>query len=243
MLFRSERSDILYPDTDYFAQQFESTAAEILEYTDLRRKFETNGSYDADKRVDIWQYYDNQEIQGNATDRKKEKALSYRLGDLAEWSRGYATEPLEFVSECYLDNGLQQGLKIYRNGEAVFSEEKAVESLDDLAPELRGRIIEEVEHFYGGSYSVNSGEGWTIMPDKQTLRAISDSGAEEGSGTESQKRSQDRQGQEIIQKVIAGKLFELEKSELEWLLNDMELGFVTSSFESDYVCEIGRAHV
>ena len=233
----NERSDILYPDTDYFAQQFESTAAEILEYTDLRRKFETNGSYDADKRVDIWQYYDNQEIQGNATDRKKEKALSYRLGDLAEWSRGYATEPLEFVSECYLDNGLQQGLKIYRNGEAVFSEEKAVESLDDLAPELRGRIIEEVEHFYGGSYSVNSGEGWTIMPDKQTLRAISDSGAEEGSGTGLQKRSQDRQGQEIIQKVIAGKLFELEKSELEWLLNDMELGFVTSSFESDYVCE------
>ena len=160
----SEKRDIPYEDTSYFTNQFETMSIDLLEFIDLRRKFETNGSYNADKEVDIWQYYDNQEVTGDVKKRKNLGKLAYRLGDLAEWSRYYNTQPLEFTSECYLDHGIQQNLKIFRDGESVFSEEKAIHSLEDLSPSLRDRIIEEVEHYYGGSYSTSEGsDDWAAQ--------------------------------------------------------------------------------
>ena len=163
-----EKSDIAYADTDYFADQFKSAAMEILEFIDLRRKFETDGVYDADKEVDIWQYYENQEIPENTEKRKKKNTLTYRLGDLADWSRGYFLEPMEFVSECYLDNGIKQRLEIYRAGESVYSEEKEIHCLEDFEPGLKEKIIREVEHYYGGSYSVSAAvDGWAVVSNTQ----------------------------------------------------------------------------
>lgn len=248
-----EKRDIAYADTDYFADQFKSKAIEILEFIDLRRKFETNGVYDADKEVDIWQYYENQEIRNDFGKNKKSDALTYRLGDLAEWSRGYILESMEIESECYLDNGIQQKLQIYRAGESVFSEEKAVHSLEELEPVLRERIVQEVEHYYGGSYSASvGGDEWAVVSNKepQDVAVASteisekpqdmDEADSEDSGEPQEQESEDGQeaeGSEIIDKVIEGKLFDLNEDELEWLLNDMDMSYNSSMFACNYVDE------
>lgn len=242
----SEKRDIPYEDTSYFTNQFERMSTDLLEFIDLRRKFETNGSYDADKEVDIWQYYDNQEITGDAKKKKNLDKLAYRLGDLAEWSRNYSTQPLEFTSECYLDNGIQQNLTIYRDGESVFSEEKAIHSLEELSPSLRDRIIEEVEHCYGGSYSSSEGSAdWAAMPnvDQQntmTVSSVSAQALENETADSAQKDSEedsDVQGEKIIQKVLDGELYDLQEDELEWLLNDMDMGYSITSYSYNYIEE------
>ncbi len=226
-----EQSNISYADTDYFAEQFKGTAIDILEFTDLRRKFETDGVYDADKEVDIWQYYENQEISGDENKRKKSDVLTYRLSDLAEWSRGYYLEPMEFESECYLDDGIQQKLQIYRAGESVYSEEKAVHCLEDLEPGLRERVIQEVEHYYGGSYSASVGtDEWAIVSNKEPQ--------DETASERTSEEPLDGEVQDgIIDKVIAGKLFDLNEDELEWLLSDMDMSYNSSTVACNYVNE------
>lgn len=101
-----EKRNTSYHDTDYFTKQFENTAMDILDFVDLRRKFETNGLYDAEKKVDIWQYYQNQDVSGHTAQKTESDVLTYRLGDLAEWSGSYSSQQLEIMAECYVDNGL-----------------------------------------------------------------------------------------------------------------------------------------
>ncbi len=234
-----EKSDIAYADTDYFADQFMSTAIEILEFIDLRRKFETDGIYDADKEVDIWQYYENQEIREATGKTKKKDALTYRLSDLAEWLREYYSESMEFMSECYLDNGIQQKLEIYRAGESVYSEEKAIHRLEDLEPGLRERVVQEVEHYYGGSYSTSAAvDEWAVVSNKepQDVAVVSSEASEEPLDEEGSD-AQATEGSDIIDKVIEGKLFDLSEDELLWLLNDMDMSYSSSEFACNYVRE------
>lgn len=259
-----EQRNISYEDTDYFANQFKSTAVDVLEFTELRRKFETGGVYDADKEVDVWQYYENQEIGGGEREKKKPNILTYRLSDLVEWSRGYYLEPMEFESECYLDDGIQQKLQIYRAGESVYSEEKAVHSLEDLEPGLREKVVQEVEYYYGGSYSTSAGtDEWVVVSnaepqdmtassaaseEPQDMAASSDvseelqdmaasSAVSEEPQDEESQSGQEIDGSEIIDKVIGGKLFDLSEAELTWLLNDMNLSYSSSTFACNYVSE------
>lgn len=241
----SEKSDIPYEDTDYFVNQFERMSTDLLEFIDLRRKFETNGSYNVDKEVDIWQYYDTQEITGEVKKKKNLGKLAYRLGDLAEWSRFYSTQPLEIQSECYIDQGIQQSLKIFRDGESVFSEEKAIHCLDDLSINLRDRIIGEVEHYYGGSYSSSAdSDGWANLQnssqqDFTTTSSISKEASEleEASVEEEREQEKDTQGEQIIQKVLAGKLYDLREEELIWLLSDMDMEYSMASYTCNYIEE------
>ncbi len=234
-----EKSDISYEDTDYFAEQFKGTAIEILEFIDLRRKFETDGVYDADKEVDVWQYYENQEIRDNTGKRKKKDILAYRLSDLAEWSRGYFLEPMEIVSECYVENGIQQKLEIYRAGESVYSEEKAIHCLEDLAPGLRENVVQEVEHYYGGSYSASASvDEWAVVSNKEAQDvAVASSEVSEELPDEGSQDGQAAEGSDIIDKVIEGKLFDLSEDELAWLLNDMDMSYSSNERTCNYVSE------
>ena len=152
-----ERRGTPYESSNYFTNQLKEAAQEILEFCELRRDFETNQVFDPNKPVDIWQYYERQEI--SQVKKNKKNAVIYNLGDLAEWSRAYTTSVYEFVSEYEVDNGISQRRIIYKNGENVFSEEKSISGFMDMAPELRDRIIENVEYYYGGSYSTTGDMG------------------------------------------------------------------------------------
>lgn len=259
-----EKRNISYEDTDYFTNQFENAATDILDFVDLRRKFETDGNYDADKKVDIWRYYQNPDAMENMAKRKKSNMLTYRLGDLAEWSKGFSVQQLEVVAECYLDDGLHQKVNIYRDEESVFSQDEPLDSLKDLMPQLREEIVREIEHNYGGSYSVSStGDSWAIVrsADEEDVTGAEPHGEEPytdnsaletyvpGSGVKyendlaadsTQIEDEDRldeKGQDIVRKVISGRLYDLDVEELEWLLKDMDMGYYANTSTCECVME------
>ena len=79
----NEKLVIPFESSSYFSNQFKETTTELLEFVNLRRKFETEGVYDPDKLVDIWQYYERQEIPDELEKKGKRDAVIYKLGDLA----------------------------------------------------------------------------------------------------------------------------------------------------------------
>ncbi len=214
----SEKKDTPFESSSYFTDQFGRTVRELLEFVELRKKFETNGSYDPRKNVDIFQYYDRKEIAGRAGAGQKKNAVIYRLGDLAEWSRTYTTSYYEFMYEYEVDDAIQQRLTIFKNGENVYCEEKPVTTLKDMLPELRDKVIEEVEHYYGGAYSTSreiTGQNISYTNDGSSEAVSSETVLEDA--------SEDLENhQEVIQKVIQGQLYELTGEELKWLLTSMD---------------------
>ncbi len=151
--------DKSFESSGYFSAKFQEAADEILNFIDLRKKFETDGSYDSEKEIDIWGYRHNQEVAAGSAGGRDEAPIIYTLGNLSEWSRSYSKANYEFVSSLSLDHGIQQKRDIYRNGNSVLSEEKSISSLDEMTAELQEIIVENVEHYYGGSYSI-SGKNW-----------------------------------------------------------------------------------
>ena len=230
----NQKMDTPFESSSFFTDQFEAVTQEVLQFSKLRRKFETGQTYDPDKEVDIWRYYERQELSGW---KKTEKnAFLYRLGDLAEWSRGYSTSFYEFVAEYEVGNGIQQRQSIYRNGENVYSEEKPVLTMKDMAPQLRENVIEKVEYYYGGSYSA-SGDAVSaqIAYDEQvSLESdISSASIETVIGDAS-----DEGLQTVIQKVVKGQLYELDAKELELLLTSMDdMAYVSRSSAYDFIDE------
>lgn len=229
-----------YDETNYFTEQFKNAAEDIMVFTNLRRKFEINGTYNADKEVDIWQYYENQEIPEHVAQAATQESLSYRLGDLIEWSKGYSTQELELISEYSLeDNSIHQRLSILRDGESVFNEEKTIKSLGDFAPELRRQIIEQTEYNYGGSYTTSLDDsGWAIVKNDD-MPANTDENSTDLATSEDEEVSyrvahtEDEQN-DIIDKIMKGHLFELNEKELQWLLEDLDMSYGTAS--SGYEC-------
>lgn len=214
----SDKRNTPFESSSFFTDQFEMTVQELLEFVKLRRKFETDGSYDPEKEVDIWHYYERQEISGNADKKRTKNAEIYKLGDLAEWSRSYTTSSFEFMLEYEVDSGIQQRTTIFKNGESIYGEEKPITSLKEMAPELRDNVIEQVEHYYGGFYSTSEESS-----QEQEVSDLSDSYEDECTTEtviqEIPKDVEDHQG--IIDKVIQGQLYELTETELTWLLTSM----------------------
>ena len=141
-----------FESSRYFASKFQHATEEVFQFIDLRRKFETDGNYDDEKVINIWDYCNSHQVQEAGLGRPGNSYLvSYSLGDLAEWSRSFRTSTMEFVSEYYLDDGIHQSKTVYRNGEILLKEEKQISSLGEMTAELQENIIQHVEHYYGGS--------------------------------------------------------------------------------------------
>lgn len=229
----SDKRNTPFESSSYFTDQFGRTAQELLEFVELRKKFETDGSYDPNKKVDILQYYDRKEISGRPGAKQK-NAVTYTLGDLAEWSRTYTTSFYEFMYEYEVNDDIQQRLTIFKEGESIYSEEKPITSIREMAPELRDRVIEEIEHFYGGSYSAsqeNMGQEVSYTDNSSVDTSSADTVLEEVSNDV-------EKHQELIQKVVQGQLYELTKDELKWLLTDMNsMSYVSMSSVFEFADE------
>ena len=74
----NEKLVIPFESSSYFSNQFKETTTELLEFVNLRRKFETEGVYDPDKLVDIWQYYERQEIPDELEKKGKRDAKTQK---------------------------------------------------------------------------------------------------------------------------------------------------------------------
>ena len=144
-----------FESSSAFFSKFQESEEEILNFIDLRKKFETDGSYDSEKEVGIWDYYASREIPGRMGKSKDGNRLQYYLGDLSEWSRGYQKAEYEFVSEYTIDQRIRLKQNVYKDGVSILSEEKTVSTLEEMTTELQEIIVQNEEHYYGGSYSIS----------------------------------------------------------------------------------------
>lgn len=210
----------------YFSTLFQESTEDIFNFVELRKKFETDESYDAQKQIDIKKYYNSQGKLGEVSDDTitDENRLSrrYYLGELVEWARSYTIAEYEFVSSYYInDDGIYQKQIITKDGSVVFNLEKPIESLGDMGSELQEIIVSDVEYYYGGSYEVSyenvENSQIDVLPEEE----------EEIEGFQ-----QEPQIEEIIQRVISGGLYGLNSEELSLLLQDM--GMSQESYSSIY---------
>ena len=74
-----------YESTAQFENRMKTMSREVLDQLDTKAKFETNGSYNPDKLIDVVRY-DNGSLDQDGTNHS---GIAYRLKDLEQWSRGY----------------------------------------------------------------------------------------------------------------------------------------------------------
>lgn len=232
-----------FESSSYFSSKFQSSVEEILNFIDLRKKFETDGSYDAEKEVAIWSYYNNQEITGRPGKNKDENRLRYYLGDLSEWSRDYQKASYDFASEYTIDQGIHLKQNVYKDGISILSGEKTISSLEEMTTELQEIIVQNVEHYYGGSYSIvgiQEGEGYseaTVSWEQELSEEpaadsaevtseeenISAEDSQETDSAEEDDEAEEEKLEQIIRKVRNGKLYDLDAEELILLLKSMDM--------------------
>ncbi len=231
-----DAKDKSFESSGYFSSKFQETAEEILNFTDLRRKFETDGSYDSEKEIDI-RTYSNSRERTEQTGGKKEKGqnrIRYHLGDLSEWSRGYSKSEFAFRSSYTVDQEILQNRNIYKDGKSVLSEEKTVSSLGEMTRELQDVIIENVEYYYGGAYSMSSA-GTGIPADRMQTEPMEQSLSASSTTAETKASSERSEEMEkIIRKVIEGKLYDLDAEELALLLNSMDMACVRKEVSYEF---------
>lgn len=226
-----------FPTSAYFSSLFQESAEDIFNFVELRKKFETNGNYDAEKKIDIKKYYSSQGRVGDVSEDKltedETQSRRYYLGELVEWARSYSASDYRFTSTFYINNGIYQKQSVSRDGASVFNQEKQIESLGDMSAELQMVIVSRVERSYGGSYNVAYLEGGGEFNSTTQVAEENDLGAAQSTeSADTQAGQQEEQLEEIIQRVIAGELYELNSDELTLLLQD--LGMSKGSYSNEY---------
>lgn len=225
-----------FPTSAYFSSLFQESAEDIFNFVELRKKFETNGNYDAEKKIDIKKYYSSQGRVGDVSEDKltedETQSRRYYLGELVEWARSYTTSDYQFTSTFYINNGIYQKQSVSRDGASVFNQEKQIESLGDMSAELQMVIVSQVERSYGGSYNVAYLESSGVFNSTEVAEEsdLEIEPSQESADTE--EGQQEEPLEEIIQRVIAGELYELNSDELTLLLQD--LGMLKGSYSNEY---------
>ena len=69
-----------YTQTSQFITDVSRMTGSLAEYIKLKENFETDGVYDAEKIIDIYDYANNGLVSGDVVN-----GLAYRLGDLHTW--------------------------------------------------------------------------------------------------------------------------------------------------------------
>lgn len=213
-----------FPTSAYFSALFQESAEDIFNFVELRKKFETEGNYDTEKKIDIQKYYSSQGRAGDISDDKfvegDGQSRYYYLGELVEWARSYTMSEYEFNSSYYIGDGIHQKQTVTREGAPIYNQEKVIATLGDMSVELQEIIVSNVEHYYGGSYQVSG------MKDADSSGSVTvENETEPEEGEESYLA-------DIVQRVIEGGLYELDSNELSMLLQDM--GMEQGSYVSDY---------
>lgn len=234
-----------FESSSYFSSKFQNSAEEILNVINLRKKFETDGSYDTEKEVSIWNYYNNQEITGRSGKGKDESRLRYYLGDLSEWSRDYRMASYDFISEYTIDQGIHLKQNIYRDGVSILSGEKTISSLEEMTAELQEIVVQNVEHYYGGSYSVmgiqeERKSSDTAVSSNQELSEEADTDyAETEADTDyaETEAEEEKTLEKIIRKVRNGKLYDLDGEELILLLKSMDMPDMNIASNYEFIVE------
>lgn len=163
------------------------------------------------------------------------------------------------------DGAIHQAQVVYVNGETVKESDISIQTIKDMDPSLQELLVSDAQYYYGGYYDLEeyqnpniSSAGTVVFFDTQDGAARNtreDAGTasgdtEEVTSEEERVQSQpltetvtaeesptvDVQLQETIQKIIDGKLFELEGAELVGILEDLEMA-EANTVSTGYVLE------
>lgn len=231
-----------FTDSGYYENLFLRSAEEVLEYIEYQERFETDGTYNPEKTVNVMAYR-NQEVLNisNRPPVKEGEQFRYYLVDLENWSKDLVMVEQRVESSLYLtqDGMIHQQQKVYIGGSTVKEADTVVQTVQDMDSALQQMVIANVQYFYGGSYNWdtyltinNTSSGQTIYSDivDFTVNGSSET-VTEGTGDSKRDESADssagaqetEQMNTIIQKVRDGKLFELGQEELTAILIDLGL--------------------
>lgn len=231
-----------FTDSGYYENLFLKSAEEVLEYIEYQERFETDGTYNPEKTVNVMAYR-NQEVlnSSNRPPVKEGEQFRYYLVDLENWSKDLVMVEQRVESSLYLtqDGMIHQQQKVYIGGSTVKEADTVVQTVQDMDSVLQQMVIANVQYFYGGSYNWdtyltinNTSSGQTIYSDIVDFNVNGSSETvTEGTGDSKRDESADslagtleaERMDAIIQKVRDGKLFELGQEELTAILIDLGL--------------------
>lgn len=223
--FRAMRNQSFWSSGNYNAL-FERALKDLLNYQVCRGWFETDGSYNPEKAVNVIAYMDTH--VGNRSQGKlaESEAFRYYLKDLESWSKKYHATVCRVESRLFIDeNGtLLERQRLFVGGSMVQEAEHEIQHLMDLGDSMLELLVTNAKYYYGGDYSLNDYQknvinsvGNNVYSEMIEGQAL-DAAASEGSGEEP--------GAEMdvaVQKVRDGRLFQLSLKELKLILESLEM--------------------
>lgn len=178
-----EKVQSSYESTAQFEDRMKTMSREVLDQLETKARFETNGTYDPDKLIDVVRYVDSRKDQ----DGINHSGIAYRLKDLEQWGRVYRNaldqeeSREQFVHDyvttvivCLKEDGsyhyyygdefrnkmLAGELRFASNGEFVSREEKMKAILEDTSSTAGfGEVIDQNEKIlYTDCWNLGLGE-------------------------------------------------------------------------------------
>lgn len=228
MLNRKDLNNHTFTESKYYDKLFGEAVEEVLRYVKFQEQFETDGTYNPEKTVNILAFCkERAEGPGTWLPMSGNDMLYYYLVDLENWSREYVNQELLIHNQLYVgaDQLLHQSQEVLIDGETVRQADITVETVGDMDPSLQEMIVRNAQYYYGGYYNLEehlskSATSSTVVfgeVQEQTdteQAAVSDASADSAAQVPME---------EIVQKVIDGRLFELKGTELSAILYDLGL--------------------
>ncbi len=142
----------------YYNTLFARTMRELMEYQIYKGQFETAGSYNASKAVNVIAYMDTHTGSHNRGSLAEQEKFRYYLVDLEDWSRIYDQVVCQVEEQLYTtaDGALHQKQVLYSGDRTVKESEIQIESLADMDFSLLQMIVSNAEYYYGGNYNLEN---------------------------------------------------------------------------------------
>lgn len=204
----------------YYNTLFARTLGELMDYQVYRGQFETDGSYNNSKAVNVIAYMDTHTGSHNRGTLAEQEKFRYYLVDLEDWSKVYDQITCQVEGQLYTtaNGALHQKQAVYSGSSMVKESESQVESLADMDFSLLQMLVSNAEYYYGGNYNLDTysnsrirGAGATVYTEVVAQEADDTaaseaeggeaSGAvrEEGGGEPQDVREEGDEGQEAVQ--------------------------------------------
>lgn len=228
MLNRNDLNNRTFTESKYYDKLFGEAVEEVLRYVEYQEQFETDGLYNPERTVNILAFCNERaEGPGIRTLMGGSDMLHYYLVDLENWSREYVKLELLVYNQLYVgaDQVLHQSQEVFIDGDAVRQADITVETVGDMDPALQEMIVSNAQYYYGGYYNLEEHLSKSATSSTVVLGEVqekTDTEQEPVSDASTDSAAQAPM-EEIVQKVIDGRLFELKGTELSAILYDLGL--------------------
>ena len=187
MLDFRDLKDSSFWNSGYYDSLFERSLKDLLSYQGYKDQFETSGSYNPQKAVNVVAYRDAHTGSSNHKELKENGEFRYYLSDLEDWGRSFYQTECRVESQLYMaqDCTLHQKQILYMGGKTVQESEIVIENLDHIDRSLLQMIVSAAEYYYGGSYNLDEyGSYFRVTSNSVVYTEVKEQAAEEAAQVE-----------------------------------------------------------